>query len=190
MNNNTGNVEVKNSMLFFAFLKIGLLTVGGGLVMLPIITDTVVKKKNWLSYEDMSQCIAIGQSVPGVIAINVASAVGYKISGKKGAIFSSLGIILPPFIIITLLYGILDNIVENPFLIGAMKGIKIGLIGVLLATVYRLTKMTFSKTLHYFIFLITAIMVGFMKFSALATLFLCGFLSLIFYSFKDRSSKR
>ena len=84
--------------IFLSFLKIGAFTWGGGYAMLPLIRNEVVEKKKWLSAEDFINGIAVSQSVPGAIAINSATFVGYRVSGTAGAISAALGAVLPSFV--------------------------------------------------------------------------------------------
>ena len=81
----------KNLSLFWEFFKIGMFTIGGGMAMIPQIQQVVVDDKKWLTDEEMIDCIAISQSMPGVIAINSATYIGKKISGIKGSMSATLG---------------------------------------------------------------------------------------------------
>lgn len=85
---------------FKTFFKIGLFTLGGGYAMIPIIESEVVDKRKWVDKEDFLDIIAIAQSCPGVLAINVSVFIGYKIKKVKGAVCTCLGTALPSFLII------------------------------------------------------------------------------------------
>ena len=89
--------------IFISFFKIGSFTLGGGYAMIPLIQQEVVDKKGWLKESEFVEMMAIAQSAPGPIALNTAIFVGYKTRGIKGVIFSSLGTILPSFIVILLI---------------------------------------------------------------------------------------
>ncbi len=118
---------MKNNMyfkLFFSFLKMGLFTIGGGLAMLPLITRFVVEDEKWLTKEEMLDGIAVAQSLPGVLAINMATYVGMKKKGVPGAVCATLGTILPSFVIIILVAVFLENFGGNPIVGGAVTGIK------------------------------------------------------------------
>ena len=87
---------MRNSMkeylgLFASFFKIGLFTIGGGMAMLPLIQHTVVERKKWMTEGEMTDCIAVSQALPGVIAINAATYIGKKRKGLGGAFSASLG---------------------------------------------------------------------------------------------------
>ena len=87
------------SLLFTTFFKIGAFTLGGGYAMLPIIEEDVVDKYHWIKKEEFIDYVAVAQSCPGVFAINLATFVGYKLKGKKGALCTTLGSALPSFLI-------------------------------------------------------------------------------------------
>ena len=110
--------------LFLTFFKIGLFTFGGGYAMIPIIADTCVAKKKWITDEEMLNMTVIAESTPGPIAINCSTYVGFKQKGFLGAVFSTLGIITPSFLIIFLISLFLDNFLQITFIASAFKGVK------------------------------------------------------------------
>ena len=87
----------KNLELFKSFLKIGAFTFGGGYAMIPLLEQEIVEKHGWIKEEDIVDIIAISESTPGVIAINFATYVGYKVSGFWGSLISTIGVALPSF---------------------------------------------------------------------------------------------
>ena len=108
--------------------------------MLPFIQRMVVDKKRWLSEGEMLDCIAIAQSLPGVLAINTATYVGNRKAGFIGALAATLGVILPSFIIIILLVILLGTIGENSYIEGAFTGIKAAASGLILYSAIKLGK--------------------------------------------------
>lgn len=86
--------------MFNVFFKIGLFTIGGGLAMIPLIRDEFVERQGWIDDKDITDVLAIAQSLPGVIAVNSATFLGYRLAGIAGALVCTLGVILPSFIII------------------------------------------------------------------------------------------
>ena len=88
--------------IFLVFAKIGSFTIGGGYAMIPLISDEIIKRK-WLPEEELPDIIALAQSAPGVLAVNMAIFTGYKIRGVKGSIAATLGSVLPSFLIILLI---------------------------------------------------------------------------------------
>ncbi len=126
--------------LYFAFLRIGGLTFGGGLTMLPMLKYELVEKKGWISEEELIDCYAIGQCTPGIIAINTATFVGYKKQGITGGIFSTLGMLTPSVVIITLVAAFLENFMDNVWLQHALMGVRGVVCALMLNTVINLAK--------------------------------------------------
>ena len=126
--------------LFIDFFKIGLFTIGGGFVMLPYITKTVVDDEKWLTEEEMIDGIAVAQSLPGVVAVNTATYVGKKTKGTGGAVAATLGVILPSFIIIILISLLLGAVRENEFVDGALIGVRACAAGLIALAGIRLGK--------------------------------------------------
>ena len=111
--------------LFLTFAKIGLFTFGGGYAMLPLIESTCVQKKKWITHDEMMSITVIAESTPGPIAINCSTFVGYKRAGVIGAVFATVGMVLPSFVIIFAISSFLDNFLEITVIASAFKGIKI-----------------------------------------------------------------
>lgn len=95
--------------LFATFAKMGLFTFGGGYAMLPMIKREIVEKNGWATEDEIMDYYAIGQVTPGVIAVNTSTFVGHKVKGLVGSIAATLGMIVPPIIIITLIAIFLKN---------------------------------------------------------------------------------
>ena len=124
--------------LFWEFFKIGLFTIGGGAAMIPQIQHVATVEKGWLEDEEMLDCIAVGQSLPGVIAINIATYVGYRKRGIAGALAATFGVVLPAFLSILILVAVLSAIGDNKFVTGAFMGIKAAVCGLLIVTSIKL----------------------------------------------------
>ena len=117
--------------LFLTFAKVGLFTFGGGYAMISLIEDTCVRKKQWITHEDMMNVTVIAESTPGHIAINCATFVGYKQKGLPGAVMATLGMILPSFLVILLISTFLEHFLEIAWIANAFKGIRIA-VGILI----------------------------------------------------------
>ena len=127
--------------LFLIFAKIGLFTFGGGYAMISLIENNCVEKKKWITHDEMMNITVIAESTPGPIAINCATYVGYKKAGITGAIISTLGIVLPSFIIILLISALLKNAFKNKYVQAVLRGLKPCVIGIVLAMgVYMVVK--------------------------------------------------
>ncbi len=126
--------------LYTAFFRIGGLTFGGGLTMLPMLKYELVEKNNWVSEEELIDYYAVGQCTPGIIAVNVSTFVGYRKRGIPGAIFSTLGMISPSLIIISILALFLEQFMNNTIVAHAIGGIQIVVCALLLNTVITMSK--------------------------------------------------
>ncbi len=129
---NTGNFflifskkgETMLLSLFLTFLKIGLFTFGGGYAMIAQIKETVVQHKKWMTDQELLEVIAIAESTPGPIAINLATYVGYKKRGVLGSALATIGVVIPSLIIIFIISLFLDEFMTNKYVAYAFTGIK------------------------------------------------------------------
>lgn len=116
--------------LFKTFCRIGGLTFGGGYAMLPMLQKEVVEEKEWTTNDELLDYYAVGQATPGIIAVNTATFVGYKVRGIAGAFFATTGVVFPSFIIIIAIAKFLQNFSEFTIVQHAFSGIRIA-VGVL-----------------------------------------------------------
>ncbi len=138
--------------IFLTFFKIGLFTIGGGLAMIPIIQDEFVNKQKWLDDQDVTNVLALSQALPGVIAINSATFVGYKIAGVLGSSLATLGVVLPSFLIIFLLSLFYDSsITQNIFIHKAFIGFNAGITALIFLTTLKMFKGILGSAFSLFI---------------------------------------
>ena len=123
--------------LFLSFFKIGAFTFGGGWAMISIIEKEIVDKKHWIEREEFLDLLAVTQSLPGILAVNISVAVGDKLRGMKGAVTAALGTILPSFMIILCIAIFLtpDLIKNNETLSSIFKGIRPAVVALIIAPV-------------------------------------------------------
>ncbi len=139
------------TQLYTAFLRIGGLTFGGGLAMLPMLKFELVEKKKWITEEDLLDCYAIGQCTPGIIAVNTATFVGYKRKGVLGGIVSTLGMVTPSVVIITLVAICLQAFIENVWVQHALMGVRAVVCALMLNTVVTLAKKSLKNAFCFVI---------------------------------------
>ncbi len=133
--------------LLVTFMNIGLFTFGGGYAMIPLIENSCVEKKQWITHDDMMNITVIAESTPGPIAINCATFVGYRQAGFAGALAATLGIIIPSFIIIFLISIFWDRFLEIKLVADAFQGIRIA-VGILILDAARnMIKKMYRKSL-------------------------------------------
>lgn len=128
--------------LFLSFFKIGAFTFGGGWAMISIIEKEIVDKWGWIEREEFLDLLAVAQSLPGILAVNIAVAVGDKLRGMKGAVAAAAGCILPSFMIILCIAIFLtpDLIKNNPTLSAIFKGIRPAVVALIVAPVISSAK--------------------------------------------------
>ncbi len=128
--------------LFIVFFKIGAFTFGGGWAMISIIEKEIVEKKRWVTKEEFLDLLAVAQSIPGILAVNMAVAVGDKIRGRSGAIISAIGTIIPSFVIILFIAIFLtpDMIKSNDTLNNIFRGIRPAVVALIIAPVFKTAK--------------------------------------------------
>ncbi len=126
--------------LFWVFAKIGAVTFGGGLAMLPILQRELVQRLGWSTEDELLDYYAIGQCTPGIIAVNVATFVGYKRKGIAGGIASTLGVIFPSVVIITIIAAFIQNFLEYEIVEYAFTGIRVCVVVLIIDAVATLFK--------------------------------------------------
>lgn len=139
--------------LYVTFLRVGGLTFGGGMAMLPMLKKEVIEKKGWTNEEELLDIYAIGQCTPGIIAVNTSTYIGYQQAGIIGAICGTLGMVTPSLVIITLIATILTRFIEEPLVVHALSGIRVAVCAMMLNTVVSLAKAGIKDYLGALLFL-------------------------------------
>ncbi len=176
--------------LFFAFLKIGLFTIGGGYAMLPLIHKEVVEKYGWATDEEIINYYAIGQSTPGIIAINTATFVGVKQKGFIGGVAATLGMVTPSWIIITLLANVINTYKTNPYVEKAFMGIRIMVLALILSAIIKMGQKVLKTFSDYFLLAMGLVFVGFIDVTPIYIIILGGILGIIIQTAKSRWKKK
>lgn len=117
--------------LFWIFFKVGLFTVGGGLAAIPLIQSEVISR-GWLSQADFADMIAVSESTPGPIGVNIATYVGYSMYGPVGSVIATLGIVLPSVIIIILIATLVKRYRDHHIVEGIFEGLRPAVTGLIL----------------------------------------------------------
>lgn len=149
--------------LFMSFFKIGLFTIGGGLAMIPMMEKELINKKRWINDEELLDYYAVSQSTPGIIAVNVATFVGYKQAGIIGGIFATLGIVTPSWIIITILAFFINSISDYPMVQKALKGINVAVASLLTSVIINFSKKTIKNFYNGLFMFLAFVLVFFFK---------------------------
>ncbi len=146
--------------LFILYVKIGAMMIGGGYSMLPLLIRELVEKTHLITEDELTDYMAVAQCTPGVIAINTATFVGYKVRRVIGAIVASLGVILVPMILIIIIAAVLQNFASYPIVQHVFAGIRIAVCALITAAVYKLFKKTVINLTSFILFLLAFLFVA------------------------------
>lgn len=131
---------VKYCELFYSFFKIGTFTIGGGYAMIPLMEQEIVDRRGWLSREEFLNQLALSQSMPGVLAVNMATGLGYRLRGLRGAFSAIAGNIVMPVLFIITLAMLFRHFRDNPFVERFFMGVRPAVVALIAAPVFRLAQ--------------------------------------------------
>lgn len=172
--------------IFILFFKIGAFTIGGGYAMLSLIEDEIVNKKKWLGQEEFVDGMAIAQSTPGVLAVNISLITGYRIAGFLGMIVGMLGAVLPSFFIVLFLSQVLLAYGNHPIVVAIFNGVKPAVTALILISVYRIGKSANINRYNFVIPLIVAVLIKYFGVSPIVIIIATMILGNIFYILKEK----
>ena len=144
--------------LFLTFAKIGAFTFGGGYAMLPIMQRECIGR-GWLDGEEVADYFAMGQCLPGMIAVNTTVFIGHRVAGKAGGIAACFGLVMPSFIFITLVAAVLQNFLQYPVVQRALFGIQVVVCALIAQAIIRLWKSAIKDAFGLVVYLITLAMI-------------------------------
>lgn len=165
--------------LFLVFFRVGLFTIGGGYAMLPMLRKECVEKYGWATDDEMLDYFAIGQSTPGIIAVNTSTFIGYKKGGLLGALFSTLGMVTPSWIIIISIARIFEEFQNNVYVQNAFLGIRVVVVVLILNAVIRMGKKSVKSHIQALIMIAAFALVAFTSISPIVVVFFGGFLGVV-----------
>lgn len=174
--------------IFAAFAKIGSFTIGGGYAMIPLIRDEMIKRK-WIREEELPDIIALAQSAPGVLAINMSIFTGYKLRGNKGSIVASLGTALPSFLAILLVAIVFTGCQDNPLVIRIFKGIRPVVVSLIAVPMIKMARKNNKTWWAWLISAVTLFMVAFLNYSPIYILLALIVLALAITLYREKRRK-
>lgn len=151
--------------LFLVFARMGAFTFGGGYAMLPIIQREIVEKKKWATDDEVIDYYAIGQCTPGIIAINVATFIGYRRRGIPGAIVSTLGMVFPSFLIITIIAAFFTHFQDYAVVQHAFSGVRIVVVALIIQTIIKMWKQSIKNWIGIVLFGVSFLVIAFTSLS-------------------------
>ncbi len=178
--------------IFGVFAKIGAFTIGGGYAMIPLI-QAEMSKRGWISDDELPDIVALSQSAPGVMAVNISIFAGHKLRGIKGSIAATLGSILPSFLIILAIALFFSAFKENPWVERAFKGIRPVVISLIAIPMVNMAKKSCKTWWTWLLAILSLVLVAFLNVSPIYII-LCvlvlGFSVTYFRMNKDSRSSR
>ena len=176
--------------VFFTFFKIGAFTFGGGYAMVPLIQREASEKQGWVTDEDILDIVAIAESTPGPIAINSATFVGYRACGVLGSVCATLGVVLPSFIIILAISSILREFQENMYVEYAFRGIRCGVLALILKAMWGMYKKCKKNVPAYIVMVAAFVLVAFVKVPVLWVIAGCAVFGIVTYFAMEKEGKK
>ena len=165
--------------LFLSFARVGVLTFGGGYAMIPILEREIVDRQGWASSEELMDYYAVGQCTPGVIAVNTATFIGYKVAGPAGGVAATLGVVFPSVVIICLIAGILTNFADIPAVKSAFTAIRVCVCVLIFNAVVKLWKGAVKDKAGLVLFLIVFVLSLFFDISPVIFVLFCALAGLV-----------
>ena len=166
-------------LLFLTFFKIGAFTFGGGYAMIPLIQREVADKRKWITEDDILDIIAIAESTPGPIAINTATFVGFKTAGFFGAFASTFGVVLPSFVIITVIAYLLRNFSDYKGVRYAFFGVRAGVLALIIKGLVSMYKQVQKNLVSYVVMGAAFALVAFFNANVLLVIIGCAVFGLV-----------
>ena len=166
--------------LFLAFARVGVMTFGGGYAMIPILEREIVDRQGWASSEELMDYYAVGQCTPGVIAVNTATFIGYKVAGPLGGIFATLGVVFPSLVIITVIAGVLTRFADIPAVKSAFAAIRVCVCVLIFNAVLKLWKGAVKDKAGLCLFLLVFVLSIFLDISPVFYVLFCAVAGILF----------
>lgn len=176
--------------LFLTFVKIGLFTIGGGFAMMPMIKKELIDKRQWMTEEDLIDYYAIGQSTPGIVAVNVATFIGYKQFGILGGIVATIGIVFPSIVIICILASLISSISDFPIVQKALKGINVSVAALMTNVVCGFAKKTINTIVAFTICLCSFLTVFIFEVKAFYIILIAIAMGIVSYLIGEKKRKK
>lgn len=175
--------------LFTSFFKIGAFTFGGGLAMIPLIQKEACEKHRWVDEDEISDIVSISESTPGPIAVNAATFIGFQVSGFAGALAATFGVVLPSFVIISVIAYLLSMNYDLSVINYAFFGIRAGVIAILFQALYKMYKKSPKGIFAYILMAGAFVVVAILKVNVFLTIIGCAILGLIYSALVSRRGK-
>lgn len=159
---------------FSIFFKIGAFTIGGGYAMVPLIENEIVTRRKWIEPNDFIDLLAIAQSAPGILAVNISIFIGYRLRGIKGSIITALGTVLPSFLIILMVALFFHNFKDNAIVERIFKGIRPAVVALIAAPTFSMARSARINRYNIWIPVVSALLIWLLGFSPIWIIIIAG----------------
>lgn len=166
--------------LFLCTFKIGAITFGGGYVIVPMLEQEFCEKRKYITKEDILDIVAISQSLPGVIAVNACIMIGYRRGGVLTALVTMLGVVLPSFIILSIVTYFYEAFAHNEYVAAAFNAISAAVVALMFNAVLRLGKSVLTKPLPCIILLVVFVLAFHFGINAITLIIASGVIGFVF----------
>lgn len=173
---------------FSIFFKIGAFTIGGGYAMMPLIEDEIVTRRGWLAKEDFIDLLAIAQSSPGILAVNISIFIGYRLKGVPGSIVTALGTVLPSFLIILAIALFFHNFKDNALVERIFKGIRPAVVALIAAPTFSMAKSARINRYNVWIPVVSALLIWLLGFSPIWIIIAAGVGGYVYGKMKNKKA--
>lgn len=167
--------------LFISFFKIGAFSFGGGYAMLPLIEEEIIQVHGWLTSTEFIDILAVSEMTPGPIAINSATFLGYKVAGVVGSITATIAVVLPSFIVMSLIIHFIAKFKNTPYVEWIFSGIRPVVLGLIASAAISVGKNAFVDIKSVFIGIFLFYIVSFKKFNPILAVVVAGVLGVVLY---------
>ena len=171
--------------LFWTFVKVSAFTIGGGMAMISVVRDILVVKRKWMSEDEFMDIVAISQALPGLMAVNTAIFIGYRLLGTKGSIVATLGSILPPFIIILAIAMVFTGYKDNKVVEAIFKGIRPAVVALIALPTIQMAIRQRLDWLSGAIALATMLLIAFLKVSPIYIILVVGVIAAAIAKYRE-----
>lgn len=183
------NKKVSLWQIFGVFSKIGAFTIGGGYAMIPLIQNDIVRRK-WIAEDEFDELIALAQTAPGLLAVNMAIFTGFRLRGVKGSIVATLASILPSFLIILLIAMLFSGFRDNEYVIRIFKGIRPVVVALILVPMIEMARKSDDTWWKWLLTTVVLGLVGFLNISPIYILITVIVVFLAIGVWRDKAAKK
>ena len=171
--------------LFWTFVKVSAFTIGGGMAMVAVVRDILVVKRKWMSDDEFMDILAISQTLPGLMAVNTAIFIGYRLLGTKGSIVATLGSILPPFIIILAIAMLFTSYRDNEVVEAIFKGIRPAVVALIAVPTIKMALRQKWNWIYGILAIATMALIAFLKVSPVYIILVVGVIAAAMAKYKE-----